>query len=331
MSDVKLAKIPNEKLKKMYYDMLLIRRFEEKSAQMYQMGKISGFCHLYVGQESVAVGATAAVNDDDYIITAYRDHGHCLARGTDPKAIMAELFGKVTGCSKGKGGSMHLFDVERNFLGGFGIVGGQIPLSLGYAFASKYRKDSKVILCFFGDGAVAQGSFHESLNLAALWKLPVIFICENNLYGMGTYYKRALAHNNIFEQAPAYEIPGIYAEGNDVFDVYNKVKEAVKLARTKSMPTLIEARTYRYRGHSMSDPAKYRTKEEVENYKKQKDCLSLFKESLLDAKVFKDEDIKKMETKVKQVVEESVEFSDKSSEPPLDSLYEDVYVSDEGK
>lgn len=325
-AELKDVKIPNEKLKKMYYDMLLIRRFEEKSAQMYQMGKISGFCHLYVGQEAVAVGATAAIKDDDYVITAYRDHGHCLARGTDPNVVMAELYGKGTGCSKGKGGSMHLFDVERNFLGGFGIVGGHIPLALGYAFASRYKNENRVILCFFGDGAVAQGSFHESLNLAALWNLPVVFICENNLYGMGTYYKRALAHNNIFEQAPAYEVAGYYAEGNNVFDVYQKVKEAVDLARKERKPTLIEARTYRYRGHSMSDPALYRTKEEVENYKKSKDCLLLYKEDLLEGKVLKEEDFKKMDDKVKKVVAEAVEFSEKSPEPPLDSLYEDIYV-----
>jgi len=325
MLELKDVKIKPEKLKKMYTDMALIRRFEEKSAQMYQMGKISGFCHLYTGQEAVAVGATAAITEKDYVITAYRDHGHALARGADPNAIMAELFGKGTGCSKGKGGSMHLYDVDRNFLGGHGIVGGHIPLALGYAFASRYRKEPNVILCFFGDGAVAQGSFHESLNMAALWKLPVVFICENNLYGMGTYYKRALAHNNIFEQAPAYEVPGYYAEGNNVFDVYQKVKDAVELARKDGTPTLIEARTYRYRGHSMSDPATYRTKEEVDDYKS-RDCILLFQEHLEKSKIMKDSEFKEIDAKVKKVVADAIEFSDKSPEPPLDSLYEDVYV-----
>ena len=322
---IKDVSIPNEKLKKMYYDMLLIRRLEEKAAQMYQQGKISGFCHLYVGQEAVVVGAVAAIKDEDYIITAYRDHGHALARGMDANLMMAELFGKATGCSKGKGGSMHLFDVDRNFLGGYGIVGGHVPLAIGYAFASKYRKDKRVTVCFFGDGAVAQGSFHEALNLAALWELPIVFICENNMYGMGTHYKRALAHDNIFDQAKAYDMPGYLLEGNNVFDVYAKVKQAADLARQKNMPTLIEAQTYRFRGHSMSDPATYRTKEEVEGHKSH-DCLLVLKEALLKEKIIKEGDFKEMESTIKKVVDDSVEFSEKSPEPPLDSLYEDVYV-----
>lgn len=325
MTEIKDVDIPKDKLTKMYRDMLLVRRFEEKAAQMYQQQKISGFCHLYIGQESVAVGATAAVHDDDYIMTAYRDHGHCLARGTDPKAVMAELFGKATGVSKGKGGSMHLFDVERHFLGGYGIVGGQIPLAVGYSFAAKYLKQPRVVLCFFGDGAVAQGVLHESLNLAALWKLPVVFICENNLYGMGTAFDRVSSLEDIFPKAKAYDMPGTFADGMDVLDVYQKVKDAAELARAKGIPTLIEARTYRYRGHSMSDPATYRTKEEVEVYRK-RDPLLAFKEKLIQEKILKEEDFSKMEEAVKKEVEGAVEFAEKSPEPPLDTLYEDVYA-----
>ncbi len=317
--------IPADKLRQMYYDMLMIRRLEEKSAQMYQQGKISGFCHLYVGQEAVAVGAVAALSDDDYVMTSYRDHGLALARGMTPNVLMAELYGKATGCSKGKGGSMHLFDVEKNFIGGYGIVGGHLPLAIGYGFASKYRKDNRVTACFFGDGSVAQGAFHESLNMAALWELPVVFICENNMYGMGTHVKRALAHDNIYDQAQAYDMPGYQLIGNNIFDVYLKVKQAGDLARKTGTPTLIEARTYRFRGHSMSDPATYRTKEEVDE-QKGKDCLTVLKDALIKEKICKEDEFKEMDSEIKKIVADSVEFSEKSPEPPLDALYEDVFV-----
>ncbi|MEE8424138.1 MAG: pyruvate dehydrogenase (acetyl-transferring) E1 component subunit alpha, partial [Thermodesulfobacteriota bacterium] len=247
---------------KLYRDMALIRRFEEKTAEMYTFGKIGGFCHLYIGQEANAVGAISVIRDDDYIITAYRDHGHALARGIDPKAVMAELFGRKTGVCKGKGGSMHLVDVEKNFLGGYAIVGGHIPLATGVGFAIKYRGEDKVVLCFFGEGAVNAGVFHESFNLATLWKLPVIYICENNRYAMGTPLERGTSLYDISRKACAYDMPSEHIDGMDILAVRETVKKAVERARKESMPTFIESRTYRFMGHSMSDPSHghYRTK-----------------------------------------------------------------------
>ncbi|HEX9757705.1 MAG TPA: pyruvate dehydrogenase (acetyl-transferring) E1 component subunit alpha [Nitrospiria bacterium] len=321
-----LQKFPKEELIKMYRDMLLIRRFEEKSAEMYALGKIGGFCHLYIGQEAVAVGAMAAIREDDYVLTAYRDHGHALAKGSDPKAIMAELFGKETGVSKGKGGSMHLFDVKRNFLGGYAIVGGHIGLAVGVGFAINYQKHDQVVLCFFGEGAVNSGMFHEALNMAALWKLPVIFICENNRYGMGTPVERASSLYDISQTACAYEMKRDQVDGMDVLEIRDHVKKAVDVARDKHLPTFLEARTYRFMGHSMSDPSHghYRTKEEIDEQKK-RDPILLLQKKLIRDKIVDPSQFKQIEKEVQTEVTESVNFSEKSAFPPESSLEEDVF------
>lgn len=294
---------------------------------MYGMQKIGGFCHLYIGQEAVGVGAIAAIRPDDYFISAYRDHGHILAKGTDPKPVMAELFGKATGVSKGKGGSMHLFDLERRYMGGHGIVAGQIPLATGFGFAIKYRKQDQVVVCSFGEGAVHQGAFHESLNLAKLWKLPVIYLIENNRYGMGTPLERASAVWNLSQKACSYDMEEEVVDGMDVLAVCDVVKKAAARAREKGEPTLIEARTYRFRGHSMSDPvhSHYRTKEEVEE-QKQNDPIARFLDKLFKDKVLTEAAAKKIENEVKKQVIEAVEFAENSPEPPLESLHEDIYA-----
>lgn len=315
----------SEKLIEMYRQMLLIRRFEEKAAEMYMMGKIGGFCHLYIGQEAVAVGAIAAIRKDDYVIASYREHGHALAVGTEPRRIMAELFGKATGISRGKGGSMHIFDAERNFLGGHAIVGGHIPLATGVGFAINYEGKDQVVLCFFGDGAVNTGVFHESLNLASLWKLPVIYICENNFYGMGTAVTRAMAGPEMYLKAKAYDIPGELVDGMNVLEVWEKVGKAVERARHEKIPTFLEVRTYRFRGHSMSDPALYRTKEEV-NEQRKRDPIVTFKQKLIAEGILSEEKFEEMEKEIKAIVDEAVEFAEKSPEPPEEWLYEDVYA-----
>jgi len=255
--------LSKDKLLTMYRKMVLIRRFEERSAQQYGLGKIAGFSHLYIGQEAVAVGATEAVRPTDYILTAYRDHGQALARDSDPGMVMAELFGRGTGYSKGKGGSMHLFDIEHHFYGGYGIVGGQIPLGTGQGFAIRYRNEDRIALCLFGDAAANQGSFHESLNMAAKWKVPVLYICENNPYGMGTALDRVSAEPEIYKRASAYSMRGEQVDGMDVVEVHDMVKDCAAYVRAGKGPVLLEARTYRYRGHSMADPATYRPKSEV--------------------------------------------------------------------
>ncbi len=307
-------------------EMLKIRRFEEKAAQMYGLKKIGGFCHLYNGQEAVAVGSVAAVDlKRDHILTSYRDHGHALAVGMDPNVVMAELFGKLTGCSRGKGGSMHLFDVERNFLGGNGIVGAQIPIATGVAFASKYRGTGGVALCFFGDGAIHQGAFHESLNLAAVWGLPVIYLVENNHFGMGTAVKRVSSVEDFSVKAAGYDIPGRAVNGMDVLSVYEELSEAVEQARTDSRPCLLDVKTYRYKGHSMSDPAKYRTKQELEKYKEQ-DPILLLKARMLEDGHLTEQEFKQLDNEMKHVAQAAVEFAEQSAEPPLESIYEDVYT-----
>jgi pyruvate dehydrogenase E1 component alpha subunit len=317
-----------EKLLEMYRMMVLIRRFEERTAQMYGLQKIGGFCHLYIGQEAVAVGAIAALNEDDYFISSYRDHGHIIAKGGDPKGVMAELFGKTGGVSKGKGGSMHLFDLAKGFYGGHGIVAGQIPLATGMAFASKYQNKNKVTICSMGEGSVHQGAFHESLNLAALWKLPVIYLIENNRYGMGTPLERASAVWDLSQKACSYDMNRATVDGMDVLKVQQVIAEAVELARKQSLPSLIEARTYRFRGHSMSDPvhSHYRTKEEVEEQKAQ-DPILTFQRYLLEKKYLSEEKIKAYEDEVKSIVLEAVEFAEASPEPPMSAIYEDVYVN----
>ena len=306
--------------------MALIRRFEEKAAEMYALGKIGGFLHLYIGQEAVAVGATSTIRTDDYAVSSYREHGHCLAKGSDPRRMMAELFGRRDGLSKGKGGSMHLFDKSVNFLGGHAIVGAHLPLATGAAFAIKYRGGDQVVFCYFGDGAVPEGEFHESMNLAALWKLPVIFICENNRYAMGTAIHRALAQTEIWRFAEVYGMHGEAVDGMDVLAVRDVVGRAVERARRDKAPALIEARTYRFRGHSMRDPAGavYRTKDEVER-EKQRDPIAIFAERCLRDNVLADADVKAIEKDVADVVDEAVAFAEASPEPPPEWLLTDVY------
>ena len=313
-----------KELTEFYREMLLIRRFEEAAAKAYGSGKIGGFCHLYIGQEAVGVGAIAALEESDQIVSTYRDHGHALARGLDPKALMAELFGKRTGVSKGNGGSMHFFDKEKNFLGGHGIVGGHISLAAGVAYANKYSKTQKVCVCFFGDGAANIGSFHEGLNLAAVWKLPLILICENNHYAMGTPEYRSLTVKDVSIRAVAYNIARDRIEGDEVRKVRDHVKVAVERARRGEGPTLIEVSTYRFRGHSMSDPAKYRTKEEVDEHKA-RDPLLRARQDIIDGGG-KETDLENIEEEIMKIVEESVDFAEKSEEPPPAWLYNHVYA-----
>ncbi len=314
-----------EFLKRLLEQMLLIRRFEEKAAQMYGLRKIGGFCHIYIGQEAVSTGSVAAIDlKEDYLLTAYRDHGHAISVGMDPKIIMAELFGRITGCSRGKGGSMHLFDVDRHFYGGHGIVGAHIPLATGVALKVKYANEDGVVLCFFGDGAVHQGSFHESLNMAGVWKLPVVYICENNQYGMGTDFRRVSAVHDLSSLSASYNMPGKQVDGMDVLAVYENVGEAVKLARDDLQPSLLEIRTYRYMGHSMSDPATYRTKEELQA-QKQQDPILILKDKMTAGGIISDEQYKQMDQQCKQTVAEAIEFAESSQAPAIETLYEDVF------
>ena len=316
-----------EDLLTLYRQMLLIRRFEERSAEMYALAKIAGFLHLYIGEEAIAVGAIAAIRADDYVISAYRDHGHCLAKGSDPSKVMAELFGKATGLCKGKGGSMHLVDAKRNFMGGYAIVGGHLPLATGLAFAVKYQKRDQVILCFFGEGAVPSGQAHEAFNLAALWKLPVIFICENNRYGMGTPVHRAVAlYSNVAETARSYGIEAETVDGMDVLAVRTVVRRVVELVRAMPQPYFVEAMTYRFMGHSMADPAHghYRTKEEVEEERK-RDPLVLLRQSIMNQGLGTEADFKQMDREIGEIVAGAVKFADESPFPARIALEEDVY------
>src|SRR5436309_8905824 len=310
----------------MLWLMLLIRRFEERASQQYQAQKIGGFCHLYIGQEAVVAGAIAAIRFDDYIITAYRDHAHALARGTSANACMAELFGKDTGCSRGLGGSMHYFDKQRHMYGGHAIVGAHVPLACGLAFACKYRNEDRVTLCFFGDGAINQGAFHEALNLAALFNLPVIFICENNLYAMGTSVERSTSLKQIVDRAEGYDISGVIADGMNFRDVRDKLSAVVKSIRKDPHPAFVEVRTYRYRGHSLSDPASYRTKEQLEKYRMD-DQITRFSAQLTREGRLTHEQFDEMDKKAKQTAIESVKFAEESPEPPLEELYNYTYAS----
>ncbi len=309
--------------------MLLIRRFEERASQQYQAQKIGGFCHLYIGQEAVVVGAVAATRPNDYLITAYRDHAHALARGTTPDACMAELFGKATGCSKGLGGSMHYFDREHHMYGGHAIVAAHVPLAVGMAFASKYREEDRVTLCFFGDGAINQGSFHEALNLAALYKLPVIFICENNLFAMGTSVERSTSLKEIVDRAEGYDIPGFVVDGMNFREVRDKLAEQIEAIRKDPHPAFFEIRTYRYRGHSMSDPASYRTKEQLEKYRMD-DPITRLRAQLQREGALTTEQFDKMDKDAKETALASVKFAEESEEPPLDKLYDYTYVNGGG-
>jgi pyruvate dehydrogenase E1 component alpha subunit len=313
--------------RELLHSMLLQRRFEERCAEAYALGKIGGFCHLYIGQEACGTGAISCLRDDDYVITTYRDHGQALARGISPRAVMAELFGRIDGCSRGKGGSMHLFDRNVNFLGGHGIVGGHVPLGTGVGFAIKYRGNDQVCLCFMGESVVNTGAFHEALNMAALWKLPVIYVIENNRYGMGTALERASSINDIYMRGAAYDMPRDVTDGQDVLAVRAKVMEAVNRARTESVPTLLEIRTYRFMGHSMSDAVSgtYRTKEELEEYRK-RDPIAVLRDQLMQAGELTEAELTEMDEKVKATVQDAWDFADASPEPPLDALYEDVLV-----
>jgi pyruvate dehydrogenase E1 component alpha subunit len=307
--------------------MLLQRRFEERCAEAYALGKIGGFCHLYIGQEATGTGAIAALREDDYVVTTYRDHAQAIARGVSPRAIMAELFGRSDGVSRGKGGSMHLFSREHNFLGGHGIVGGHIPLATGVAFAIKYRGRDQVCLCFFGEAAVNNGAFHEALNMAGLWKLPVIYLIENNRYGMGTALERASAINDIAERARAYDMPRAVVDGQDVLAVRQVVGEAVERARTEQVPTLIEARTYRFMGHSMSDAVSgtYRTKAELEEHVK-RDPITVLRSMMQERGEIDDAGVAALDAEVRAICEDAWQFADASPEPPLEALTEDVVV-----
>ena len=307
--------------------MLLQRRFEEKTAEAYALGKIGGFCHLYIGQEAVSTGTLSMLRPDDYVITTYRDHGQALARGISPRSIMAELYGRVDGCSRGKGGSMHLFDRNVNFLGGHGIVGGHVPVATGVGFAIKYRGGDQVCICFMGESVVNTGAFHEALNMAGLWKLPVVYIIENNRYGMGTALERASAIHDIYERGAAYNIARTQCDGQDVFAMQKAVKEAVDRARKESHPTLLEARTYRFMGHSMSDAVSgtYRTKAELDEWQK-RDPIVLLRMQMQKNGELTDAALQKLDEEVKAEVQDAIDFADKSPEPPPESLYEHVLV-----
>ncbi len=307
--------------------MLLIRRFEEKAGEAYSLGKIGGFCHLYIGQEAVAVGAISALREDDYVTTAYREHGQALARGITPRAVMAELFGKKTGCSGGKGGSMHLFDAGLGFLGGHGIVGSHIPVAAGVGFAIKYKGGDQVSTCFFGEAAANIGAFHETLNMASLWKLPVIFICENNGYGMGTAIARASAVRDLAVRGNAYDMPAEVVDGQDVLAVREAMDRAVERARTQSQPTLFEIRTYRYVGHSMSDAAHgtYRTKDEVEEFRR-RDPIQVLGDRMRTDGHLDDAGWESLDAEVKAEVEDAFRFAEESPDPDPEDLYKDVYA-----
>ncbi len=308
-----------------YRSMLLQRRFEEKAGQLYLKQKIRGFCHLYIGQEASTSGAASALQKGDKWITAYRDHGHPLALGTSPNKIMAELFAKNTGVSRGKGGSMHLFDKEVNFMGGHGIVGGQIPLGAGIAFAEKYNKTDNLCICYMGDGAVRQGAFHEALNIAMTWKLPVIYVIENNGYAMGTSVKRTSNVTELHQLGEAYDMPSEGVDAMSVENVHEAVARAAERARKGDGPTLLEFKTYRFKGHSMSDPAKYRTKEELEHYKSL-DSIEQVKQTILSKKMSTEEELKAIDDEIKAQVQESVDFAEDSPYPDASEAFEDVYV-----
>jgi pyruvate dehydrogenase E1 component alpha subunit len=310
-----------------YRLMLLIRRFEEKSAQMYGQNKIRGFCHLYTGQEAVVAGMVSAKKDGDKTITAYRDHGHALAMGIPANAVMAELFGRVDGCSKGKGGSMHMFSKEHNFYGGHGIVGGQIPLGAGIALADQYKGNDHVTYCYMGDGAVRQGALHETFNMAMVWKLPVVFICENNNYAMGTSVERTTNVLDIYKIASGYEMPAEQVDGMSCEAVHDSMATAAKRARDGKGPTFLELKTYRYRGHSMSDPAKYRTKDELAQYKKV-DPIEILKVTILKEKYMTQTQLDTVEEEIEKEVADSTEFAENSPFPDVSELYTDVYETE---
>ncbi len=313
--------------KELFRSMMIQRRFEEKCAEGYALGKIGGFCHLYIGQEAISSGTMSVLRPDDYVITAYRDHGQALARGVTPRAVMAELFGRIDGCSRGKGGSMHMFDRKTNFLGGHGIVGGHIPVATGVGFAIKYRGGDQCIVCFFGEAAVNIGAFHEALNMASLWNLPVIYVIENNRYGMGTSISRSTANEDVIIRAKGYRMIGESVDAQDVFAVRDVMSRAVERARKEKRPTLIEMRTYRFMGHSMSDAVSgtYRSKDELEENMK-RDPILLLHNMMYEEGEFTEGELKKIDDEAKAIAQDAWDFADASPEPPLEELYTDVLV-----
>ncbi|WP_164114497.1 pyruvate dehydrogenase (acetyl-transferring) E1 component subunit alpha [Sphingorhabdus sp. Alg239-R122] len=322
----KRYKANKAELLELYEQMLLIRRFEEKAGQLYGLGLIGGFCHLYIGQEAVAVGLQSALDEDkDSVITGYRDHGHMLAYGIDPKAIMAELTGRAAGISKGKGGSMHMFSVEHKFYGGHGIVGAQVSLGTGLGFAHKYREDGGVCMAYFGDGAANQGQVYESFNMAELWKLPMVFVIENNQYAMGTSVNRSSAEDQLYRRGESFRIPGIQVNGMDLLEVRGAAEMALKWVRSGKGPILMELKTYRYRGHSMSDPAKYRSREEVQSMREKSDAIEQAKNELIKMGMGEDE-LKAADKKIRKIVSEAADFAESSPEPDAPELYTDVLV-----
>ena len=315
-----------EELLNFYREMLLIRRFEEKAGQLYGMGLIGGFCHLYIGQEAVVVGLEAAAKEGDKRITSYRDHGHMLACGMDPKGVMAELTGREGGYSKGKGGSMHMFSKEKHFYGGHGIVGAQVPLGAGLAFSDKYKGNDNVTFTYFGDGAANQGQVYETFNMAALWQLPVIFVIENNQYAMGTAQSRSTSSPDIYTRGAAFGIPGETVDGMDVLAVKAASEKATAHCRAGKGPYILEVKTYRYRGHSMSDPAKYRTREEVQEMREKRDPIEQVRQTLLTGKHASEDELKAIDKEIKGIVNDAAEFSKESPEPALEELWTDIYA-----
>jgi pyruvate dehydrogenase E1 component alpha subunit len=311
-----------EELGLFLYQMMLIRRFEEKTGEMYTKGKVRGFLHLYTGQEACAVGAINALSEQDKIVTHYRDHGHALARGVDPNRIMAELYGRKDGVSGGRGGSMHLYDASKGFLGGYAIVTAHLPLAVGLGLASKMKKENFVTMCVFGDGSVGEGEFHEALNLSVLWKTPVVFFCENNLYGMGVPFKQSLS-TEIPKLAAAYNMPAVSINGMDVLEVYRETKKAVQHCRTGNGPYFIEAMTYRYRGHSMADPELYRLKDEIEEYRK-RDAIEALKTHMMDSGMLDEARLAELSNRVESTVEDAVAFAEASPQPDISTLFDDV-------
>jgi pyruvate dehydrogenase E1 component alpha subunit len=323
-----LAGLTRTQLLEMHYMMALLRRFEEKSAEEYTRGKIGGFMHLYIGQEAVGIGAITALRPDDKILSSYREHGHAIAKGMDPRVVMAELFGKITGCSKGKGGSMHMWSNEVGLMGGNGIVAAQMPIAAGVALAMQYQGLDSIVACFFGDGAVDEGAFHESLNLASIWKLPVIYICENNQYSMGMSVKKAWAVDSLLPRAAAYNLPYEQIDGMDVIKVYEATKRAVEQARGGQGPTLLEVKTYRFRGHSMTDPSYYRSREEEQQWRTTRNPIGFFEKKLLDLDLATQSELDENDTRATQLAEDAAEFAENSPDPALEELYTNVMVDD---
>lgn len=326
ISNLTLAGLTRTQLVEIHYKMALLRRFEERSAEEYTRGKIGGFMHLYIGQEAVGVGCITALRPDDKILSSYREHGHAIAKGMDPGTIMAELFGKITGCSKGKGGSMHMWSNEVGLLGGNGIVAAQLPLAAGVALAMQYQGLDTIVACFFGDGAVDEGAFHEALNLASIWKLPVVYICENNQYSMGMAVQKAWAVDSLLPRAAAYNMPGEQVDGMDVIKVYEAMKRAVERTRGGQGPSLLEIKTYRFRGHSMTDPAYYRSREEEQQWRNSRDPIGIFEKKLLDLNLATQSELDENDARANQEADNAAEFAENSPDPDLQELYTDVMV-----